>query len=1071
MNNTPIYKIHKLLFDLLCISVLFILLTGHQLSAQDKKTIIAGRVTTTAGTPIVGATIRSISKGKITISNQDGQFNLPDFRLPDTLFVSNLGFMSDTVIIPRQYSGDVIKITLFPTDITLKQVEVSTGYQSVPSERATGAFERINKTALDRQFNLNIIQYLKGTSTLLFDNTSASEKIFIRGRNTLFANNSPLFVVDNFPVDNINSINPNDIESITIMKDAASASIWGARAANGVIVLTTKKAAFNGKMKVNISTSTTISEKPNLLKDYSILSTDYISLEIDLFQKGFYNNDLNNRRRFPVLSPVVELLDSAKRGLISSSIAMQRIDLLRNNNFRKDLRDYLFRNAVNNQVAVNISGGSNNHAYLFSIGYDNEQSSLVQNNMDRLTMRAENLYKMQKWMDIKIGAAYTHSSTRQDNGGPDKITPGGTKTRYYPYAKLVNENASLASLPKDYRSTFKDTTGKGTLLPWKYVPMQDLYTISNINKYNNIRLYTDIKIKLNKDFNLDTKFQMEDQKTENPIIYNSDNYFTRNLINIYTGIVDNQYSQHIPNGPIYDLTTSHSTTFHIRGQMNYQKKIKSNELTAIVGAEVKESKADGEVSRTYNYNSDLLTFSPIDYISYFTTYQNLAGQQKVPNPQAYTGQLYRFTSYYGNAAYNIQDRYIISASIRKDASNLLGVNTNKRGVPLWSTGFRWNLNQESFINTKILSELALRISYGYGGNLQNTLSALPIIQYGTPIDNFIDAPFATLVSPPNPNLRWEKTGTLNIGVDFDFWNGVASGSIEYYRKKSTDLIGNTAIDPTTGVMFVNRNSAAIASHGIDFTFHTVPLNRKVKVSIDGIFSYSQNKIINYLYHYPSASSYINSGINPIEGFPTDAIFSYRWAGLSGQGNPIGYLHGKPSEDYRNIKSETTTNELIYNGRSLPPFYGSLQPYISYGKWSISSTITWKIGHYFRRPSVNYSGFANWYMNADYYDRWKQPGDEAKTTIPAMVYPFDNARDEFYQNSEVLVEKADIVRLKDIGLVYHPEIKPGHILKSLSIQLYANNVGVLYRANKFKIDPDYGKMPPPRSYTIAVKTSF
>ncbi|NLR67895.1 SusC/RagA family TonB-linked outer membrane protein [Chitinophaga varians] len=1071
MNSTSIYKIHKLVLNFVGIAAIIILLSDQQLLAQDRKTTIVGRVTTSAGTVIVGATIRSASKGGITSTNQDGVFNIPSFQLPDTLFVSNIGFNSDTVPITIQYSGHELKIILAPSNTTLKQVEVSTGYQSVPAERATGAFERITRASLDRQFNVNITQYLKGTSTLLFDNTSASEKIFIRGRNTLFANNTPLFVVDNFPVDEISSINPNDIESITIMKDAASASIWGARAANGVIVLTTKKAAFNGKSKVTISTNTSISERPNLLKDYSIQSTDYISLEIDLFQKGYYNNDLNNRRRFPVLSPVIELLDSAKRGLVSSAIAMQRIDLLRNNNFRKDLRDYLYQTAVNNQVAVNISGGTNNHAYLLTIGYDNEQSSLVQNTMDRLTVRAENSYKFQKWLDAKIGIAYTHSSTRQDNGGPDKITPGGAKTRYYPYAKLVNEDASFASLPKDYRSAFKDTTGKGILLPWKYVPMQDQFTIDNINRYNNIRLNTDVKIKLNKDFSLDTKFQIEDQRTENPIFYSPDNYFTRNLANIYTGSVDNQIIHHIPIGPIYDLTTSRSTTYHLREQMNYQKKIMSNEITAIVGAEIKESKINGEVNRTYNYNPDLLTFSPIDYISSFGTYQNLAGQQKVPNPQAYTGQIYRFTSYYGNVAYNVQDRYIISGSVRKDASNLLGVNTNKRGVPLWSTGFRWNINKESFFNVQAISELALRISYGYGGNLQNTLSALPIIQYGTSTDNFIDAPFATLVSPPNPNLKWEKTGTLNVGVDFELGNGVVSGTIEYYHKKSTDLIGNTAIDPTTGVMFVSRNSAAIASHGVDFTFHALPLNRKVKVALDGIFSYSLNKITNYLYHYPSASSYINSGINPVEGFPTDAIFSYKWAGLSAQGNPVGYLHGKPSEDYRAIKSETTTDELVYNGRSLPPLYGSMQPTISYGKWSISSTITWKIGHYFRRPSVNYSGFANWYMNADYYDRWKQPGDEVKTNVPAMVYPFDNARDEFYQNSEILVEKADIVRLKDICLLFRPEIKQGHILKAISLQLYINNVGVLYRANKFKIDPDYGKMPPPRNYTIAVKTSF
>jgi hypothetical protein len=206
----------------------------------------------------------------------------------------------------------------------------------------------------------------------------------------------------------------------------------------------------------------------------------------------------------------------------------------------------------------------------------------------------------------------------------------------------------------------------------------------------------------------------------------------------------------------------------------------------------------------------------------------------------------RYISYYLNAKYIFQRRYILSASIRKDESNLFGVSTNQKGVPLWSAGASWEMSQESFYTLAWLPFLKLRITNGYKGNVDKTVSAFTTVR-NDGINNW-QALTASIVNPPNPSLRWEKNHMINFGVDFALKHSILEGSLEYYTRKSTDLIGYSPLDPTTGVNILRGNTADMKGKGVDIVLRSKNLNKRFKWNTTFLLSYTADKISNYEPH-------------------------------------------------------------------------------------------------------------------------------------------------------------------------------------------------------------------------------
>jgi len=382
--------------------------------------------------------------------------------------------------------------------------------------------------------------------------------------------------------------------------------------------------------------------------------------------------------------------------------------------------------------------------------------------------------------------------------------------------------------------------------------------------------------------------------------------------------------------------------------------------------------------------------------------------------------------------------------------------------------------------------LKFRITNGYNANSNNNVSAVVTQVYSSSLSQW-GAPLASLQNPPNPNLRWEKINMLNIALDFGLRNEIITGSIEYYHKRGTDILGNGPIAPQSGLSQFFGNIADTKGNGIDLTINSKNISSKnFQWSSNFVFSYVSDIVTNYKIKPSTIGTYVTNinstpaTLTPVEGYPLYSIFSYPWAGLDQTGKPQTYLDGKLSTNYSALSSSSNYSNLHYNGSAIPQFFGSLRNTFSYKQFSISANITSKLNYWFRNFYVSRSSVVmstRSIVNQDYQQRWQKPGDETKTNVPAMIYPVSsNAADFIYANSDVTALKGDHVRLQDIQFNYDLQRKRvGNItIPAMRIYIYLNNLGIIWRANDKKIDPDatsVSSMPNAKTYSFGVKFEF
>lgn len=1044
---------------------------------QDHSTLnidVKGRIVNEKGEPVI-ATV-SVKKTSYSVStNDNGEFILNDIDENATLIITGIGIETFEV----KVNGQTEFLLTAKTKIVSEEavtVTVNTGYQKIPKERATGSFEHIDSKLYNREVSTDVLSRLENITNGLYVSKVAGETEYaIRGLSTLFSNRAPLIVVDNFPYHgNINNINPNDVESITILKDAAAASIWGAKAGNGVIVITTKKGEYGEPLKISVNSNVTIQMKPDIFYDRNFVqAADFINVEKFLFSQGFYNSSLSDRRR--TNSPVVELLNKVRNGILSQDEADQQINLYKSLDIRNDYDKYLYRNGVAQQYSIGFSGGSNTINYFISGGYDKILTTVVGNKYDRKTLRTFLNVKPYARLEFQVGFNYNSSVSHNNSIG--NIVPGGGHSILYPYAQLADDNGNSLEVIKDYNSLFKDTAGQGLLLDWKYRPLNELKLSNNKSKLQDIVAIFGVQYKIVNALNLEIKYQYENQNQEVQNYYSKETYFTRNLINLFSQRNGSSIKRNIPLGGIQSNNYSRSISNLFRSQINYSVKwSKNHHLNALAGGEINEQQILDKGYRVYGFDDNTLTFSNVDYATRYSFYGNL-GSGSIPSGIVNADKVYRFTSVFANAAYNYDSRYTISASFRKDASNLFGVKTNQKGVPLWSAGLKWNLSQESFYHVSALPIVSLRLSYGYNGNVNSNLSALTTISYSSN-PAITNLPYATIRSFPNEELRWERVKTWNAGVDFQLKNNFISGSIEYYIKNGIDLLTPAPVDPTLGTTQMTFNTSNTSTKGIDIKLNFKFIDTKFKWNSQIIFNYVTNKVTKYLLEFPSPFAYVNFGysINPIEGKDPYAIIAYRFGGLDPQtGDPFGYSSGSKTKDYQTLTLNPTWEDLVTRGTTRPPYYGSLLNWFTWKGFSLSTNLTYKFGFNFRRTTIDYNSFFNaWIGNRDFEKRWQNPGDEKSTDIPSMVYPNDSNRDRFFNYSDATIEKGDFIKLQDINFSYSPrKILIGkYSITGTQFYIYASNIGIIWRANEYGIDPDYGTgIPTPFSISFGIKANF
>lgn len=1039
---------------------------------------VSGKIVDENDQPLVGATvtIKGSNLGARTDSN--GEFILKNIDENSILVISYLGYA--TKELKAEKNMGTIRLEISTDKLDAVSV-VSTGYQTLPKERATGSFEKVDNELFNRTTGTDVISRLNGiVPGLLFNNKAAGPKTLntatIRGLSSLSVVN-PLIVLDNLAYEgDVNNINPNDVESITLLKDAASASIWGTRAGNGVIVITTKKGVYDRPLSISLNANLTTSERPDLEYLSQINSSEFIDVEKFLFDRGFYNSKIARTSPFrPFLTPVVELL-AKQRSLPVSDISGRaaidaQIDAFRQYDVRNEYQKYIYRDQFNQQYALNLSGGGKASSYFISGGLDRNLNNIVNSSYNRINLHSIYNFRPIKALEIQTGFYYTQNRSTSLGGNSSVGYRTGTMANVYPYARFTDDQGNPAVTGLTYGVDYLNNLANNpNLLDWRYRILDDLDRSKNWRKNEDLQFSVGSIYSIAPFISVDVKYQYTSTNSYNEEIYSQDSYYVRDLVNTYTNPTN--FARAIPLGGIYIPSHGRTTSQTLRGQLSVDKTWNNvHQLAAIAGAEIRGNHNEGNSEGArYAYDPDTKTFKTVDYLN-GSLPLFFGGGAQIPYGAGYGDGNNRNTSLFTNLSYTYNNRYVVSASIRKDASNVFGTRSNKKGAPLWHGGLSWNVSNEPFYKFELVPYLKLRATYGYSGN---TIPSVPAFSLATKgVDYYTQLPNTISQNLPNPDLRWEKVGMLNFGIDFGTKNNRLSGSIEYFRKKSTDVIASSPVDVTTGFNTQQFNTANLKGQGIDLTLHSINLkNSLFGWSTDFILSYSRNKVSKYLLENSNSLSYINStGINPIEGKDVYAIFALRWAGLDPlTGDPQGYLNGQVSKTYNSLLS-VPISDLRYYGSSVPLYYGALRNSFSIGRFTLSANILYKFKYYFKRQGLSYGNLFNANTGlAEFTNRWQKKGDEAITNVPSMVYPANSARDSFYNNSEAVIAKGDHIRLQDITAAY--TFKNALGLKNFKLYANVTNLGLIWKANKVSLDPDINSgYRSPRTLAFGVNTYF
>lgn len=1064
---------------------------------ERKAISIKGRIVNEKGEP-VSATITVKRTNNATATDLNGIFFLNNVDEDAILVITGISIIGYEIKVKGKV--DLGTISVRNKVIEGEVVEVAnTGFQKVKPNETTGSLVVIDNKTLNEQAGTNILQRLNGvTSSLIFNinkgpstiGVPSKTNISIRGFSSINGPLDPLIVVDNFIYDgDINNINPNDVENITILKDGAATSIYGAQGGNGVIVITMKRSKFNQKLKIDMNSNVTIIQKPDPYSLPGMSSGDYIDIEQYLFN-NYYPTFTDAIFSYPsvALTPAVKIFLDRQNGLISAEDSVREIDALKSIDGRDQFNKYFNRNSITQQYSLSIKGGGNNIAWLISGGYNRMLLENGQHN-DQLNLRFNNSYKPAKNLTVNVSSYYTNTKLY----GNEKPSYNSFEImgRKVPYLQFGDGNGNPLPIPRNFNDSYLDTLGSGKLLSWKYYPTDDYKHTSRISRLNDLTANIGINYQFLKNFEIDFSWQYQKQRVSSESIADEESYEARAIVNKFSqlvrdadGNVVNVNHNVMPEGAIFRSSNSGEHSQNLRAQLNYTKISSVHSITTFVGIQKMETVNDRATSSTiYGYQADPLNYGIVDYVNLYPDIFD--GYQSIPGAPTVGPKISRrFLSVYANGAYSYKQRYTLSLSARRDGSNIFGASTNDKWKPLWSAGLGWDISAENFYKMHDLFPiLQFKTSLGYSGNVDLSRTPYPIALY-SPSDPNTGLPFAQIVSLNNPSLRWEQSKQINFEMNFSTKKGVISGSIAYYLKKGTDLYGIALSDYTAGgTQTVIKNIANLKGKGMDIQIISKNIDKTFKWTTRLLLNYNTNKVTKYFGPdaQNSTSLFTSSNIVPVVGKPLYGVVAYKWGGLNNQGDPQGFLNGELSTDYYSIITEAGEkgegSNFKYIGQSTPPVWGSVSNEFFFKGFSLLANITYKLGYYFNKPTFdNNALFQSGIGNIDFEKRWKEEGDELHTNVPALVssdYPQFEYRNTFYLGSEVNVLKAANVRLQYINLAYTIENKSKkHSFNQLRFYFNASNLGILWRANKEKLDPDYpGIFGLSKSYTVGVNLNF
>ena len=1007
-----------------------IVLIPERMEKPKEDFITVKGVVTVKGTGerLAGVAIVVEGSSVNTITNAMGEFSI---KAPSNgvLDCSMLGMIPVNMPVLGRTSIPV----LMEEDIQSLQGVVVTGYQTLSRDRATGSFGSINAESMENKPLVSVASVLEGKVAGL--SVDSYGKLSIRGVSTFIAGKEPLIVVDGFPVEQslydsdlfqnkdgvLEGLNPDNIESITVLKDAVAASIYGARAANGVVVVVTRKGQQGGT-KVSYKGTFSAKTQPRT-KDLHFASVnDIIDAQLELYNSlPVYSN--------PYYYPYVNAgyyKWMADNGFMSQDEATSQIGSLRKNDFFKEVDKYLFRPELTQQHNLQISGGNEKDLYNVSANYTGTRGNFKYASDRKLTVDVRNDWRFNQRVSLSMSMNVNYSSNDSPILNP---AYGGTMFDYKyfsfltPYTSFVDANGKAKSYNPVVPFIMDTYSSVSTLKDMSYNLLENLKEETYHSEDFQARINAILNIKIFDGLSLDLGGNWQRGNYMYRQLYTDKSFYARRVYNNGISLANN--ATHVfPDGGIINEKRNINQSWTARAQLNYDKEFANGDhkLNAIAGIEIRQTTYNNNSLPTrYGYNTVAGSFEPMDIKGwnagdYAGQLVSIGGAMETISPSegsiSYMDN--RYVSYYANASYELFNKYILTGSVRMDLTNFFGTDPKYRYRPIWSLGGTWKLGDEEFFKVDNINRLDLRASYGINGNIaldQGPFLIIGVIDsYGGLIPTYSNYTQGTqyhIVSPANDQLRWEKTASTNIGIDLGMFNNRLGLSVDYYHKYSSDLLAPDNIDPTTGYTSLTINAGEIVNSGVEVSLnYDILQGSRFKWNAGFVFAYNKNMVKSYNVARPEAYYYLGYNDIPVEGYPTTSMWGLKAAGFDEYGEALCYN----AAGEKIVQTNATLDDIVYLGQATPKFDLSLTNKFTFGNFDFSFMLVSKLGAKLR---MDYFGGVD-VTNRHVVDRWKQAGDE--TYYPAATYyGFTTG---FLGTNDVFCKSADFLRLREANLGYN-----------------------------------------------------
>lgn len=1038
--------------------------------------LIKGVVTDTDGKPLpaVNVFIKGANTG--VYADFDGSYAIRVNSPNAVLVFSYIGYKTKEIVVGNHTRIDMM---MEVDRYNLQEVVLSTGYQTVNKERATGSYGAANMQVFDsRRGNRSVVSRLEGMVAGLTvvpgqkgsvgtknGNQNSNQTSLIRGVSSVQLATDPIYAVDGVLVTDFSIVNPDDIEDITVLKDAAAAAIWGAKASNGVIVITTKRGKKNEKLSINYNSYFNFDGKPDFEYGTMMSSSQYIQAARETFNPGVFPWGSLSRS---FIAPHEVILYDQSRGLISQAEADQKLNALANTDNRKQVRDLWYRDAFSMGHSLSLSGGNNAYSFYTSANYIDTQNNRPGSDSKTYRIAFNQDYEFSKNFKVYLNFSLNNSSTSDNK-------QVGILDRFIPYQLFQDEQGNSINMP--YMLGWSDATRLDfqarSRINLDYRPLDEVDYGYVKTKTLGFDLTGGVNLKLYKDLSFKGTYGYI------KVVGTNKAYDDSKSLALRLQLLGLTVAPTLASTPVYYLPTTGGSyltgnneqlNWTVRNQLIYNKSFREqqDQLDLQFGQEANEQVSTGSSTRILGYNEALGTYPTINYTTLangiFGTVPSFRGSYTTLPYLSILEKPTRVSSYFALGSYMFNHKYGIDASWRVDHSNLFGSDNSAQNKPVWSIGGKWSVGKENFMKgIDWVNTLALRGTYGITGNSPyvGASSNSDILTVASSID--LAGPSLGIGAQANKKLAWESTKTINLGLDFTLFNRGINGSVDVYDKHTTDMLGRVPFNPFTGTLEGLGNIGSLTNRGIELTLRTVNLQIKdFNWTTSFVFSYNKNKLESYSTSRSTTAQEVIA-LNYRSGYSMAPIFAYDFVGLDNMGDPqIRLADGTITKDPTIAKPE----DLKYMGSIQPVYNGGLSNTFTYKGISLTANMVYSMGNVMRNDvNTFYSGRMtasaafDGNINESFANRWKNPGDEATTNIPSYVpqpfVNFDRRNIDYYTKGDINVSDASYVKLRDITLRYSFSDK---VLQSLHLAAFSLNLQMsnfmIWKANHADIDPEY-----------------